>query len=222
MGCIITDKALVLDAGGTASAVVGATITARPTLLPIYELVAGEMREIASPTRTDTTDSNGEWSFTLPWPSESDPTTVEWAIFTQDGYALVGAVPEGESGPLTLWDLKNDHDWALASNTSDIPIAIQGEPGYGLIPTVTKTSAHSAAVGELVVCDPSSGAFTVTGPANTDEGEIFAVVNDSDSTNLVTVDPSGTETVAGQASIALGPRDSAVFVKGTGSNWMVI
>jgi hypothetical protein len=220
LGCIITDKALVIDAGGTASAVVGATITARPTYLPVYRLVSGEMREIASPTLTDTSDAAGEWSFTLPWPSESDPSTVQWAIITQDGFTLVGTVPEGVAGPITLHDLKDDYDWALSSNTSDIPIAIEGPAGMALEVTAVKTGAYQAVVNDLVRCNPTSAAFTVTLPASPVADSIVGVQHVTDSANLVTVD-GGAATINGLETVTIGPRDGAIF-QYDGTNWMVI
>jgi hypothetical protein len=155
MACEITDLAVDVAADGSSVPVVGETVTAAPTLLPLFSSESGTFREVTDPTRTTTTSNTGSWSFTLPWPSESDPDTVEWSITTPDGFTWSGAVPEAVDGPLTLHTLKATYGWALASNQTRIPIAIQGPAGES--GALTGTALPSAGVSYR------GKTFTVTG-----------------------------------------------------------
>lgn len=68
-----------------------------------------------------------------------------------------------------------------------------------LTPTANQTGAYSAAVGQMVNCNTSSGAFTVTLPAAPVDGAMVGVrlVGPAGPTNAVTVARGGTDTIGG-------------------------
>lgn len=129
MSCTIADVAMSVANDGTSVPQAAAQIVISPTQLPVFESVAGAMREITAPTRTATTDATGNWSFAMPWPSESSPTTVRWSIKTPDGYSLCGQIPEGIAGPLTLFDLQNTYGWKRVNGTAQTFLTVQGASG---------------------------------------------------------------------------------------------
>lgn len=131
MPCVITDVATNTNPAGGAVPLPGVTIIAQPAGVPLFELVGGNFREVPQPARSVVTDASGNWSFTLPWPSEQDPSTTQWQIITPDRAVWQGTVPEGVAGPLTLHALKNLHGWGLVVGGPQLapPVVVQGPPG---------------------------------------------------------------------------------------------
>lgn len=88
--------------------------------------------------------------------------------------------------------------------------------------TGTKTAAYTASIGELVLCDPTGGAFTVTIPTSVPEiwGQPIQVKNDSASANNLTVQAvSGN--IDGAATHVWGiARGSFVYVAKSGG-WII-
>jgi hypothetical protein len=124
---------------------------------------------------------------------------------------LAGAVTSGQ-----VLRGNGTHVQLAALQAGDIPaLAYAGQ----LTPTGTKTANYTAAAGDLVPCDTSGGAFTVTlptGPA----GLSLAAVLIINGTNTVTVAAGGTDVfdkAAGPASITLypgaGPGPAAVSLQ---------
>lgn len=138
MSCVITDVAV----SGAALPLANAQIVVTPLNVPLFELVTAQLRENARPTRVLTTDALGNWSVTLPWPSESDPSIVRWQITTPDGYSWVGVVPEAVAGPLTLHQLKQTYGWALVYAPQQSVMTIQG-------PQATLSSATPQPIGTV-------------------------------------------------------------------------
>lgn len=86
---------------------------------------------------------------------------------------------------------------------------------------VTKTSAYTITLNDNVVfCDGSSGAFTVSLPtAASASGYEFNVVR-TGATGTITIDPNGTETISGDTTLDLTSQwDSVVFMS-NGTNWI--
>lgn len=70
-----------------------------------------------------------------------------------------------------------------------------------LSPTSTKTTAYTAAVGELVLADVTSAPFTVTLPSNPAIGALVGVKNVTPSVpNTLTIAPAGSGTIDGDAT----------------------
>ena len=89
--------------------------------------------------------------------------------------------------------------------------------------TAVKTSAHTAAIGELVRCDPSGGAFTVTLPtAASVSGQKIVIKNVTTSTNIITLDGDGSETIDGSLTVLMSVGYQALTLCSDGTNWMII
>lgn len=90
--------------------------------------------------------------------------------------------------------------------------------------SATQTGAYTAECGELVRADPSGGGFTITLPAITtaSAGGRIKVKNLTTSTNIITVDTTGADTIDGSATFTMNvSRASAEFISDGTSEWMV-
>ncbi len=89
--------------------------------------------------------------------------------------------------------------------------------------TAVKTGNYTAAIGELVRCDPSAGEFTVTLPtASGNSGKPIIVKNVTNSLVAIIVDGNGAETIDGVANFIIsGPR-YALHVRSDGTNWVIV
>jgi len=90
--------------------------------------------------------------------------------------------------------------------------------GYGV---VTKTAAYTAANDAVILCDASAGAFTISLPtASGIKGKAYLIKKIDSSTNAVTIDPYGTETIDGAATVTLASQYDSLIVVSDGINWM--
>jgi hypothetical protein len=130
MPCTITDKLLLVAAdNSTTPYPTGTGVVIQPASTPIFEKLGGVFVEISQPVRVARTASDGTWTTTLPYPSETDPSTTKWQILLPDQSLWQGLIPEGIPGPLSLNTLKNTYGWGLVSQGTTAPVAIQGSPG---------------------------------------------------------------------------------------------
>lgn len=82
-------------------------------------------------------------------------------------------------------------------------------------PTAVKTAAYTAVNGDMVLCDPSGGAFAVTLPAAV-PGELpILVKNNTTSTNAITITRAGSDTIDGATTLAMTTsRQSVMLIPG--------
>lgn len=98
--------------------------------------------------------------------------------------------------------------------------------GGGLTPTTTiKTSAYTASASDLVLCNTSGGAFTVTLPSSPTNGTSVGVTDTTNSfaTNNLTVDPNGSSIDGNATTLIIDINGAYVsFVYNTGaSSWKI-
>lgn len=78
-----------------------------------------------------------------------------------------------------------------------------------------------AILDQVVLCDPSGGAFTVTLPsAGDDSGRAIQIKHNADTANRITVDPDGAETIDGEATVFLISFEMLEIVS-DGTNWVI-
>ena len=77
--------------------------------------------------------------------------------------------------------------------------------------------------GKLLLCDATSGAFTVTLPTVASAGDGFAVhfKKTDSSINAVTIDGNGAETIDGNATYSINNQYDSLTVVCTGTAWVV-
>lgn len=103
----------------------------------------------------------------------------------------------GSNKPRTLRYYADEVARQLQDSTDSAMRDIDTERPWGTPTTDVKTSTYHASFGEIVLCDPSDGAFTVYLPAAEaqDEGRVVVVKNLSSSTNHITVQGKGGATI---------------------------
>jgi len=90
--------------------------------------------------------------------------------------------------------------------------------GYGV---KTITADYTAAYDAVIRCDASAGAFTVSLPtASGITGKAYLIKKVDSSANAITIDPYGTETIDGAATITLASQYDTVIIVSDGTNWM--
>lgn len=126
-------------------------------------------------------------------------------------------------GAEVLEDKRFAREWIQwFRNVSDAIIALQRLSPYVVVRSVT--ADYTAEPGELVLCDPSSGAFTVTLPATTQglkarQHMQVEIKHDSDSANNVTV--AATD-IDGAPTFALKARESITPIRVPGDDRWII
>lgn len=93
-----------------------------------------------------------------------------------------------------------------------------------LLAVVTKTAAYTATVSDkTILCDATSGAFTVTLPATQGLSGITYYIKKVDSSgNAVTIDGNGSETIDGDTTVKITTQYEALLLQTDGSNWHVL
>ena len=90
-------------------------------------------------------------------------------------------------------------------------------PDYSV---VTQSGPYSPSDREIVLADASGGGFTVTLPSPGSGKQV--TVKKTDSSNDVTVDTSGSQSIDGQSQQTLVAQYEAIEVASDGSNWYII
>lgn len=100
-------------------------------------------------------------------------------------------------------------------------IKIVGKKVFDYTVTSVKTGTYNANIGDLVRVDPSGGGFTVNLPSAAGlTGLGVTIKNVTNSTNTVTIDGDGSETIDGNTTTPLNTAYGSVTVVSDGSNWM--
>lgn len=95
----------------------------------------------------------------------------------------------------------------------------------GLLTVLSKTSNYAIVSTDgddlIIAADATAGSFTLTlYTALGNSGRKIRVVKIDASTNIVTIDPTGTETVNGQLTTALTAQYEAINITSDASNWI--
>jgi len=102
-----------------------------------------------------------------------------------------------------------------------------GSIGGGLTPTTIKTAnGYTATSNDLVRCNTTSGAFSITFPTSPTDGDIIGVVDITGNFNTanLTINRGGTTTIESDTSLILDMNGTYVsFVySSTGTNWKLL
>lgn len=87
-----------------------------------------------------------------------------------------------------------------------------------------RTTAYTAASGDVVICDPSGGAFVVTLPPVSHGGPVKVVnIGGTNAVTFKTADSSKINGVAGSTGVASGTTVGSVLtVASDGTNWYTV
>jgi len=87
-------------------------------------------------------------------------------------------------------------------------------------PTV-RTTAFTGIYERVYRCDATGGAFDVHLPtASGQGGKDILIYAEHDAGNTITCVPSGVETIAGAANLALNARDAVILTSNNVDDWM--
>lgn len=94
--------------------------------------------------------------------------------------------------------------------------------GFGA-KVASKTSTYTAADENVILCDASSGAFTINLPAAASFTDRQYVIKKTDSSaNAITIDGNSSETIDGATTQALTVQYQSITIACNGSNWFII
>lgn len=153
---------------------------------------------------------NGGMDLQTEQASDATRATCKWYVATSGG-SEVGCVNETVESDAT-------YGWTAIVNQG-----IRGS-AVGGISTITavKTATYTAAVGEIVRCNPSGGAFTVNLPtAVGNGGRSIVVKNVTSSTNAITIDGSASQTIDGATTYDIAEAYGSRTLVSDGANWMI-
>ena len=85
-----------------------------------------------------------------------------------------------------------------------------------------QTSNYTASLGELVLCDPSGGAFTVMLPTAVGHLRMITIKNTTSSTNTITIDGNSTETIDGSLTVSMNTAYQSVTMVSDNANWWIL
>lgn len=74
---------------------------------------------------------------------------------------------------------------------------------------------------DVVVCDATGGAFTITLPASPSTGDTYAIIKKDSSVNAVTIGGNG-KLINGASTASLASQYATKRVVYTGSEWLII
>lgn len=124
------------------------------------------------------------------------------------GSGLIGFYPGGDN-------------WALGSVSLRWNAFVAGLSARQR--TETASTVSVIATDHTVFCNATSNAITVNLPqASANNGRILAFVKTDSSGNAVTIDPSGSETINGSATLALSAQWDRCQIQSNGTNWIRI
>lgn len=149
--------------------------------------------------KTSTTESTSagdyEWSLIVgdplyTWIKYADDSAGGGLSDSPTGKSYIGIAVNKTSA--TESTIASDYAWSLLGG---------GSSGGGLLPTAIKTSSYTAAKNELVRCNTTAGAFSISMPASPSDGDIVGIVDiyNTFTTNKLTILPNG-GTIEGDAT----------------------
>jgi hypothetical protein len=156
-------------------------------------------------------------------------------VLLGNGTSALQAVAPGTTGNLLT---SNGSTWVSSAPPITLPTQTSNSGKYlttdgtnaswstivtGLQVTAIKTAAYTAAVNDLVRCNTTSGAVTITFPASPTDGAVIGIIDVTKTfaTNAVTVLPGSGATIEGDTSAILdisGTYLTFIYVSST-TNW---
>lgn len=106
---------------------------------------------------------------------------------------------------------------------NDIEISINRAADGYLFPVTSITSAYTMSLNDaFIVCDATSGAFTVTLKPAAECEQKLVTIKKIDNVATVTVDGDGSETIDGSTTYALSSQYQTVRLMSDGTAWHIV
>lgn len=116
------------------------------------------------------------------------------------------------------------HTQATAGTWASTPSEVYiGENYFSFAPTVSVSATYTAtSLNEIILVDATSGAVTINLPTSSGLlGKKYKVIKTDSSTNTVTIDGSGSETINGSTTKVMYTQYEAYEILSDNSNWFV-
>jgi hypothetical protein len=112
----------------------------------------------------------------------------------------------------------------LTADSSDSTGMSWSDPTVGRLSVTSKTAAYTAlTTDDLITCDTSGGAFTVTlFAASGNSGKRVWIKKTSTDLTALTIDANSTETIDGALTTSLNTFGEAIELVSNGTNWIVL
>jgi hypothetical protein len=89
--------------------------------------------------------------------------------------------------------------------------------------TSVKTGSYNAVIGECVLCNPTSGGFTITLPTAVNQtGRIIEVKNLTASTNTITIATTSGQLIDGGATATITAGYVSLTFRSIGTGWVIV
>lgn len=151
--------------------------------------------------------------------------SVQWSV------PQLAAVTSAAHGSFGIQNIPAGYGWVVpATSGTGIPQwvpVIAGGGGSGGVANLFVVNAagnFSAAIWDDILCNTGAGSFNVTFPtALLSANTAIAVQKNSTDTNIVTILPTGGDTIQGKSSLTLSYFGDAVYLVSDGtSNWVIL
>ena len=87
---------------------------------------------------------------------------------------------------------------------------------------IPRVSSYTASVNEYLHCDATTIPFTITLPtAVSNMGEQISIVKEDNSSNVITIDTTSSETINGELTKTINSQWTSVTLESDGSNWII-
>lgn len=148
----------------------------------------------------------------------ADPQ-AQFHVESRDATTVTQIIQAATSQSVNMLEFWNDADAPMAYVSEAGTASFQG---FGL-GVATKTGTYTAADEGTILCDASSGAFSINLPAAASSANrIYSIKKIDSSVNIVTIDGDASETIDGALTLSLIGQYQSVTVTCNGSNWFII
>lgn len=105
------------------------------------------------------------------------------------------------------------------------PMGPTGLPGsIAAAPIRVESADYTVVLADFTItCDATGGDINISLPqASTATGKVYIITKDDNTTNFVTIDPFGAETISGQPIFKFRNPKQSMMVQSTGSTWVIL
>lgn len=150
-----------------------------------------------------------------------DSRTGTTLMFNATGRGFGGTTAASHSAGAPIYVVQASE---FITKVADELIAMQGNPGVAATQFATKTAAYAVTTSDVVLLgDATTAAFTFTLPtAVGKKGRIWYFKKTDSSTNAITLDGNGAETLDGATTYALTAQHDAILIISDGANWQIL
>jgi len=149
---------------------------------------------------------------------------VSRALLDTGGGLSGGELPAGNPGQVLI--ASTGGQWSAVDGYKDAQIADDAaiqEHKLAMTKTAVSSNHTATATEDYLEVDATSGAITVALPdATTNPGRLYLIVKSDSSSNPVTIDPSGSQTIDAFATAELRLQRDGLYIVSDGANWRVI